>query len=221
MRWTLRPFPTLDRLRLRRAADRFAERGWPVTPGAYLAGRRFTCDRAGCPTTGCHPADEHWERTASADRGRISRWWRRRPHAVLLATGHTFDALEVPASLGLRVLGATRLHAGLGSSQLRVRGPVAVTPTARWMFLVRPGDPLRPELEESLDVVRHGPGSWVPAPPTRLPEGPVRWMVAPHECRWRLPDSYAVQAMLVDALGPPRPALRALARQPSTLHNAA
>ncbi|MFD0788406.1 DNA primase, partial [Micromonospora azadirachtae] len=81
-----------------------------------------------------------------------------------------------------------------------VRGPVLVTPTGRWMFLVRPGDPLRPELEHCFHVVRHGPGSWVPAPPTRLPEGAVRWAVAPEQARWQLPDSYLVQNILIDAL---------------------
>jgi hypothetical protein len=81
-----------------------------------------------------------------------------------------------------------------------VRGPVLVTPTGRWMFLVRPGDPLRPELEHCFHVVRHGPGSWVPAPPTRLPEGPVRWAVAPEQARWQLPDSYLVQNTLVAEL---------------------
>ncbi|GAB3861177.1 hypothetical protein GCM10029963_65250 [Micromonospora andamanensis] len=68
------------------------------------------------------------------------------------------------------------------------------------MFLVRPGDPLRPELEHCFDVVLHGRGSWVPAPPTRLPEGQVRWAVAPEQARWQLPDSYLVQNTLVEAL---------------------
>jgi hypothetical protein len=130
----------------------------------------------------------------------VAAWWRREPHAVLLATGHGFDVLEVPAHLGLWVLGAARLHTRLaGPGRSQVRGPVAVTPTGRWMFLVRPGEPLRPELDDSLDVVRHGRGSWVPAPPTVLPEGPVRWAVAPEETRWQFPDSHVVQGMLIDA----------------------
>jgi hypothetical protein len=95
----------------------------------------------------------------------------------------------------MRVLGASRL----GADDLR--GPVAVTPTGRWMFLVRPGDPLRPELEGSLDVVRHGHGSWIPTPPTRTVEGRVQWSVSPEQVRWLLPESSAVQDMLVAALG--------------------
>jgi hypothetical protein len=190
----------LDRLVLRRAALRYATHGWAVTPGACLTGHRFACHRPGCPIMGCHPAFESWEDGASADAGVVTRWWRHRPHPVLFATGRAFDAIEVPASLGLRVLGAARLHAGLGRSRAAVRGPVAVTPGGQWMFLVRPGRPLRSELDHCGDVVRHGRGSWVPAAPSRMPDGHVRWAVSPDEVRWRLPDADGVQALLVDAL---------------------
>ncbi|MER5701745.1 bifunctional DNA primase/polymerase [Micromonospora sp. NPDC002296] len=186
----------LERVRLRRVAVRYAVHGWEVTPGACLARSRFVCGRAGCPTVGCHPALEDWERAASTDAARVATWWRSRPYGVLLPTGRAFDVLEVPAHLGRGVLDVVGNHpAGFG-----VRGPVVVTPTGRWMFLVRPGDPLRPELEHCFHVVRHGTGSWIPAPPTRLPEGTVRWAVAPEQARWQLPDSYLVQNVLVDAL---------------------
>ncbi|MCA2219403.1 bifunctional DNA primase/polymerase [Jidongwangia harbinensis] len=200
----------LDRLRLRRAALRYAAHGWAVLPGARLVGHRFDCDRPGCPIMGCHPAAESWEDHASTDAARVARWWRRRSYSVLLATGLAFDVIEVPAALGLRVLGTARLHAGvLGHEHADARGPVAVTPGGRWMFLVRPGRPLRPELERCLDVVRHGPGSWIPAAPSRLPEGPVRWAVTPEQVRWRLPEADGVQALLVDALD-------VLGRRPAT-----
>jgi hypothetical protein len=186
----------LERVRLRRIAVRYAMHGWEVTPGACLARSRFVCGRAGCPTVGCHPALADWEQVASADPARVATWWRSRPHGVLLPTGRAFDVLEVSAYLGRQALDAVNTHpAGAG-----VRGPVVVTPTGRWMFLVRPGDPLRPELEHCFHVVRHGVGSWIPAPPTRLPEGTVRWAVAPEQARWRLPDSYLVQNALIDAL---------------------
>jgi hypothetical protein len=200
MRWSIRP-QFIDVIRLRRAALRYSGHGWDVTPGACLTGNRFTCERPGCPTVGCHPALERWEEAATCDTVRIGDWWSILPHTVLLATGRSFDALEVPAHLGLRVLGLARLHGHvLGPRRLRVAGPLAVTPTGRWMFLVRPGDRLRPELDGQPDVLHHGPGSWIPAPPTRLPEGRVRWAVTPDEVHWQLPDSYAVQALLVDAL---------------------
>jgi hypothetical protein len=150
----------------------------------------------------CHPAIESWEDHAGTDPELIRAWWRHRPHTVLLATGYRFDVLEVPAALGLRALGAARLRAGVrGVSPVGAAGPVLATPSGRWMFLVRPGLPLRAELRHRLDVVRHGRGSWIPAAPSRMPEGPVRWAVPPEQAQWSLPTSASVQAMLIDALG--------------------
>lgn len=226
-RWPIGPWEYLDRLRLRRAALRYAARGWAVTPGACLAGHRFTCGRPGCPIMGCHPAIESWEDDSSTDPARVARWWGRRPYTVLLATGWKFDVLEVPAAVGLRVLGAVRLHTGvLGAASGDAHGPVAVTPTGRWMFLVRPGADLRPELGSCLDVLRHGRGSWIPAAPSRTPEGPVRWAVSPEQTGWHLPESAAVQAMLLDALEAlgrrPQPAaVVSVPRQMSTARRAA
>jgi hypothetical protein len=216
MQWTVhRPFvpaPLRNRMSrrlLRRHALRYADHGWPVTPGARLVGHRFACDRPGCSILMCHPALESWADSATTDPRRIHEWWRRQPHTVLLATGDRFDALEVPASLGLRVLGTARL---LGAAppvpgRSDARGPVAVTAAGRWMFLVQPGTPLRPELDNRLDIVRHGRGSWIPAAPSRLLEGPVRWAVPPERTQWRLPDAEPVQSLLIDALGsvPVRP----------------
>ncbi len=225
MRWNTRPpfdpSVLVEKTRLRRAALRYAGHGWPVTPGAVLAGQRFVCGRAGCPTVGAHPALDRWEWSASTQPSTVATWWQHRAYTVLLVTGTAFDVLEVPAHLGSRILGATTLGAGIGRPE--VRGPVAVTPTGRWMFWVRPGDPLRPELADCLDVIRHGESSWVPAPPTRAVEGRVRWAVSPEQVQWRLPASYPVQSMLVDALGAPgRPVRPApLPRQVSTTRRAA
>jgi hypothetical protein len=191
----------LERLRLRRAALRYATHGWPVTPGACLTRhQRFVCGRISCSISGCHPALEDWERHTSVEPTRVAAWWRLRPHAVLLATGRAFDVLEVPAYLGRHALNSAHTGTGPHPPGEPVHGPVAVTPDGRWMFLVRPGDPLRPELDACLYIVRHGPGSWIPAPPTRLVEGTVRWEVAPEETNWHLPDSYAVQNLLVEAV---------------------
>jgi hypothetical protein len=169
---------------------------------------------------GCHPAIECWEDHASTDADRVRAWWRDRPHAVLLATGWRFDAIEVPAVLGRRVLGAARLR---GTTP----GPVLATPSGQWMFLVRPGLPLRDELAGRLDVVRHGRGSWIPAAPSRMPDGPVRWAVPPDRAQWSLPGADSTQAELIDALGSRNhPALGhhpvvAVPRQMSTARRAA
>jgi hypothetical protein len=170
----------------------------------------------------CHPALESWEDAASADPGRVHAWWRRRAFSVLLPTGRTFDAIEVPASLGARVLGTSRLRSGLaGEERADARGPVAVTAAGRWMFLVRPGVPLRSELDHRLDVVRHGVGSWVPAAPSRMLEGPVRWAVEPNRTQWRLPDAAVVQSLLVEALGAAPTPSPTVPRQLSTARRAA
>jgi Bifunctional DNA primase/polymerase, N-terminal len=191
----------LARQRLRRAALQLAARGWPVTPGASLRAGRFDCGRPGCPTTTCHPALDGWEQAASRDRERVEDWWRYAPHSVLLATGVAFDVLEVSAPLGSLAVASPRWSG-------RVRGPVATMPTGRWMFLVAPGGPMVPELAGRLDVVRHSRGSWVPAPPTRLVEGAVRWLVPPAEVRWQLPEGYKVQRLLTDVLPSIAPRVR-------------
>lgn len=167
-----------------------------MTPGACLRAERFDCGRPGCPTTACHPALEGWEAAASRDPRRVTGWWRYAPHSLLLPTGLAFDVLEVTAPLAAR---AARSPGWCGP----VCGPVATIPTGstcRWMFLVRPGQQLLPELAGRLEVVRHGRGSWVPAPPTRLVDGPVRWRMPPSQVGWRLPDGDEVQRLLADAL---------------------
>ncbi|HKD97397.1 MAG TPA: bifunctional DNA primase/polymerase [Micromonosporaceae bacterium] len=173
------------RIRLRRAAVRYASHGWPLVPGACFTGDRFTCG-PGCATVGCHPAREPWESYATRDVDAVARMWRLRPYSVLLATGVAFDVLEVPAHIGASTTG--------------VSAPLALTPLGRWMFLVRPGDELHPDLAHQFDVVLHGRGSWIPAPPVRTADGRVRWLVAPHETGWRVPDSRTVQRALVAAL---------------------
>jgi Bifunctional DNA primase/polymerase, N-terminal len=147
-------------------------------------GHRYVCGPM-CPTVGCHPAIDQWQVLASTASSDVDSWWGSRPFSVLLATGRTFDVIEVPAGLGRA---ATR-----GAAP----GPVAVTPTGRWMFFTSAGDSLRPELDGRLDVVLHGYGSWVPAPPTRTPEGRIRWEISPAMAGWQLPQAYAVQEILL------------------------
>jgi hypothetical protein len=170
------------RIKLRRSAQAFACQGWAVTPGGYFNGQRMACDRPTCWATSCHPLLPEWE-TATALGGN---WWHDMPHSVLLPTGRTFNAIEVPALVG--------------SSVHDIRGPVIITPNGRWIFLMSPGTPLREELDERDDIVHHGPGSWIPAPPTVLPEGSVRWHISPRQVGWRLPDPGEAQQALLNAL---------------------
>lgn len=168
---------------LRRAARRYLDHDWPIIPGAILTGKRYRCGPL-CPTEACHPAVEQWEAAGPLRASDVDRWWSVLPFSVLLLTGSCFDVIEVPA------------HRGRSATRSGAPGPVAVTPAGRWMFFVRPGDALRPELDAQFDVVLHQRGSWIPAPPTFTPTGPVRWEVHPADVTWTLPDSYAVQRAL-------------------------
>jgi len=170
------------RIKLRHAAHAFADRGWMVTPGGYFNGQRMACDRPTCWATSCHPLLPDWEMATTL----VGNWWGSKPHSVLLPTGRTFDAIEVPALIG--------------SSMRGIGGPVMITPNGRWTFLMAPGTPLREELAEREDIVHHGLGSWVPAPPTVLPEGSVRWHISPRQVGWQLPDSGDTQKALLNAL---------------------
>ena len=173
-------------------ATRYAAHGWDVLPGAYLRGQRFDCGRPWCQTVGCHPAVDDWESAAGHDATTVAAWWQDMPYAVLLATGRAFDVLEVPAALGGPAV--------RGLSPAAIGGPVAIAPGGRWMFLVRPGAGLSAALAARADVVLHGQGSWVPAPPTRQPDGPVRWRLSPRVVGFAGGDPDVVQALVVAAL---------------------
>ncbi|MEV4414135.1 bifunctional DNA primase/polymerase [Catellatospora sp. NPDC049609] len=201
MRWPQAPFGKgLLRRRLRLAAQRYADHGWAVTPGGYFNGRRMACDRADCLASSGHPLYDDWQARSSTAGAQLDEWWSERPHAVLLPAGRAFDVIEVPALLGARAVCGPPTGPGVATSAGRVRGPVAVTAAGRWMFLMRSGGTLAPELDHRSDVVYHSLGSWIPAPPTVLPEGPLRWQVSPQRVGWQLPDPDQMQAALVRAL---------------------
>ena len=177
------------RVQLRRAALGYVAHGWTVLAGSRLCGERFSCGPGcrieSCHPLSCHPAAGTAPRLRSADA--VEQTWARSPYTVLLATGESFDVVDVPAYIGALAHEA-------------VRGPVAVTPIGRWMFFVGKGAPLCPELAAHSDIVLHSTNSWIPAPPVRSPHGRVRWVVSPRETDWWLPSPESVQAALVATL---------------------
>ncbi len=208
----------INRYFFRRAAYRYARHGWPVLPGAYLDADRFRCGPI-CPTVACHPALDQWLGAGSHRQTDIDDWWSAQPFSVLLTTGTVFDVIEVPATVGAAAAARTP------------PGPIAITPTGRWMFFVAAGETLSPDFDDHYDVVAHSHGSWVPAPPTRTPHGRLHWHTPPTWSQWRLPDPYAVQAVLAAHLRPlgrptrvgralPRPIARASARPSPFAHPA-
>jgi hypothetical protein len=170
-----------------------------VVPGARLSGNRFACDQLGCPTVTCHPALADWQSTASLDRARISGWWRRTNYGVLLATGHSFDVLEVAGPIGRKLAREARGPVAVippgppAERSPRSNGPGRSAEPGRWMFLVRPDAEILPALAGRPSVVLHHAGSWIPAPPTPLPAGVVRWLARPAEYDWQPADPVAVQ----------------------------
>jgi hypothetical protein len=124
--------------------------------------------------------------SASHEPDVIEDWWSIRPYSVLLTTGLAFDVLEIPGSAD--------------ADRMAPTGPAAMTPAGRLMLLVRPGGALRPELAARHDTVLHAARSWIPAPSTRTPDGPVRWLVPPVTVGWRLPDPLVTQERVMALL---------------------
>ncbi|OLF15847.1 DNA primase [Actinophytocola xanthii] len=179
------------RVELRAQAIGLAWRGWPVLPGTYPAGSQWA-GREGTENTGPHPVHEDWQERIGTKPEQVASWWSGRPYSVLLATGVSLDAIEVPGDLGR---GTARELRSVG-----LPVPIIATPDDRWTFLVGAGQPLARSLAEHPEVIRHAEGSYVPLPPTPVQHGVVHWRVRPEVCGWQMPASETVQEALLDAL---------------------
>ncbi|MET7901678.1 bifunctional DNA primase/polymerase [Streptomyces sp. NPDC005355] len=195
--------------RLRDAAVRYAEeRHWDVLSGAWLEAvdgmERCSCASADCPAPGAHPAGRDWVNQATGSAVVVRRMWAKTPRAsILLPTGRTFDALDVPESAGCLALARMeRRHVELG--------PVTSTPGRRLLFFVLPGAAAKiPDLVRNLgwppntiDLVARGEGDYVVAPPTRVGHrGPIQWARKPTAANRWLPDAEELVAALAYACG--------------------
>ena len=188
------------------AAVRYAEeRHWEVAPGTWLIedddAPHCSCGDRSCPAPGTHPSTRDWARKASSGPGVVRRWWTDSPHAsILLPTGRTFDAIDVPEIAGCLAL-ARMERMGL---QL---GPVLAVPGdarggagsgRRLLFLVLPGSlPKLPDMLRRLgwgpgrlDLIGHGEGDWIIAPPTRVGTfGFAQWAREPTTLNRWLPEA--------------------------------
>lgn len=190
-------------------AVRYAEeRHWDVFPGTWLETvdgmQRCSCGEAGCPAPGAHAACEDWATQATGSATVARRMWSKQPNAsILLPTGRTFDAIDVPETAGFLAL------ARMERMELTL-GPVTCTPDRRMHFFVLPGAAAKvPDLVRrlgwppaSLDLVTLGEGSYVAAPPTRFgSRGAVQWACRPTPANRWLPDAEELISPLAYACG--------------------
>jgi hypothetical protein len=181
-----------SRLRLRDVALGYASRGIPVLPLHYPlphhrqlqpvtgdpqppAGSGCSCQDPGCGQPAKHPLGAlvpHGVKDATCNRARILAWWTRHPQANIgLATGHTFDVLDIDGPEGeqaIRELAATH---GLQSC-----GPLVRTGGGGWHYYLAPTG-LGNAQPYGLDHVDwRGRGGYVVAPPSRHASGhPYQW----------------------------------------------
>ncbi|MFR9797944.1 bifunctional DNA primase/polymerase [Streptomyces sp. MS06] len=190
-------------------AVRYAEeRHWDVFPGTWLEAvdgvHRCSCGAPGCGAPGAHPVRADWATQATGSATVARRMWQKQPTAsILLPTGRTFDAVDVPETAGFLAL------ARMERMQLTL-GPVTLTPHRRMQFFVLPGAAAKvPELVRklgwavaTLDLVTLGEGSWVAAPPTRYAaRGAVQWARRPTPANRWLPDAEELISPLAYACG--------------------
>ncbi|MER7830187.1 bifunctional DNA primase/polymerase [Streptomyces sp. NPDC052644] len=190
-------------------AVRYAEeRHWEVFPGTWLETdgglERCSCGDEACAAPGAHPFRPDWAAQATGSPAAVRRLWGAHPGAsILLPTGRTFDAFDVPESAGFLALARMeRMDVALG--------PVACGPDRRMVFFVLPGAAAKAEglirglgwSPAGLDLVAKGEGGYVVAPPTRVAgQGAVQWVRRPtHANRW-LPDAEELISPLAYACG--------------------
>ncbi|MFE4693443.1 bifunctional DNA primase/polymerase [Streptomyces sp. NPDC056749] len=171
------------------------ERHWDVFPGTWIevvgGAERCSCGDVGCPAPGAHPTRPDWADQVTGSAAAARRMWSGQPgSAVLLPTGRTFDALDVPEAAGFLAL-ARMERMGL------TLGPVTRTPDRRMLFLALPGAAAKaPALirdlgwdAEAIGMVGRGEGDHMAGPPTRTAgRGAVQWARRPSRADLWLPD---------------------------------
>jgi hypothetical protein len=192
------------------AALGYAARGIPVYPVHWphptRAAPTLTCScRRGpsCDRPAKHPLVRHGIHDATTDPGQLQRWWTRWPQANLgLATGITFDALDVDRPAGLAALQQLAATAGL-----RLQGPLVRTGGGGWHYWFRPSGLGNRPPRGLAHVDWRGRGGAVLAPPSRhVSGGTYQWLRGLDQAP--LPE---VPAALRELLGPDRPTTNRLA----------
>jgi Bifunctional DNA primase/polymerase, N-terminal len=178
---------------LREAALGYATRGIPVLPLHFPLPRRsglqpVASDHPPTLATGCscrdpscgqvakHPLGSlvpHGVKDATTNRARVLAWWTRYPQANIgLATGHTFDVLDVDGPAGEAAIRTLAAAHGLESS-----GPLVRTGGGGWHFYLAPTGLGNVHPVGLAHVDWRGRGGYVVAPPSRHASGrPYQWI---------------------------------------------
>lgn len=141
-------------VRLRSMAVEYVRTGWSIVP-VSPAGDRLIA--------GLTPPDP----ATAFD------WWSDQPYGIGCRLGEQFDALEIPADLGARLIDRLRRN------HVPNPGVIDMPGRDRWLFLVTPGTRRIMELTQHPQVQLYTTGSWIPLPPTRIHGGEVRWVSQP------------------------------------------
>ena len=150
-----------------RAAQAYAALGFAVVPmHSAQPGGGCTCPVSACSDPGKHPRLHGWQRLATVDPAVVGEWWRRWPDANLgLATGRTFDVLDLDGTEGVEALCAV-----VSIAPVEHPGPVARTGGGGWHLLYRPsGLGNRVGLLPGVDW--RGQGGLIVAPPSKHASG--------------------------------------------------
>jgi Bifunctional DNA primase/polymerase, N-terminal len=181
---------------LRDAALAYASRGIPVLPlhhpVAHLQGARpvpagqpldtpqwwtaCSCGDRACSQFAKHPVGAlvpHGVNDATTNRARVLAWWASHPQANIgLATGHTFDVLDVDGPAGTQAIRQLAADHDLHSS-----GPLVRTGGGGWHYYLRPTGLGNAHPHDLPHVDWRGQGGYVVAPPSRHRSGhPYQWV---------------------------------------------
>ncbi|WP_377568698.1 hypothetical protein [Micromonospora sonneratiae] len=134
-----------------------------------------------------------------------------RPSGIALQASW-FDLLELPSPAGAMIHHALLTRIATATMRPAQWWRWLDHNRLRWLFVVEGGVCDAGRVEAAGGLLYSGPDVWVPAPPSRTPDGmSVGWVVPPQQARWR---PYGAADNVFDRLGLTATGTRSLPRQP-------
>lgn len=192
---------------LAKAALAYAETGMPVLPAFPLtwsaSGRRGPMGRrawiCGCSDPSCRAPGAHVARDANPSTCRediLATWNVARPPGLMLVPGGSVDVWEVGCEIGAT---AMRLLEG---QRLSVWPPTMRLPNGRWVIITSPLPEGHPLTEADASVIRRrNHRTPLLVPPSRTPNGRLRWLWSPRFPKTPLPNPHVILGALMMASG--------------------